>query len=340
MSGVPKLIAYHAGASTKDFGNPSSEIKRMFLKLKAADTISISESSYATSQQGIVSINPNNDNSLDDISPDDDSTDEQVFRQQRWILISYCGASIDDEGDPTISDKPFTTVDRLRALRSVICTISKLFCEKRIMHRDISANNIRIAPASDSNHSAGNLIDFDMAGYWGAGGSGAKSRTGTPLYMAVNILCPQKPLKCHLPWYDIESVFWVLLIGEGKRSGVKIDALTGTNLEALGHSKFYVVSHYWPRIMKRAFMQGLVGKLICRLRGFLFDRAWTSTKEYDDNIWLNAKYEADRFKKGNDDDDEEERGNNMADALKEGVKNIVTWFDECINELLASENSK
>src|SRR5271156_6293324 len=71
---------------TKHFGNPSSEIKRMFLKLKAADTISISESSYTTSQQDIVSINPNDDNSLDDISPDDDSTDEQVFRQQRWIL--------------------------------------------------------------------------------------------------------------------------------------------------------------------------------------------------------------------------------------------------------------
>src|SRR5207248_9137777 len=114
---------------------------------------------------------------------------------------------------------------------------------------------IRIAPpppASDSKHPidsgdsaddkqpAGNLIDFDMASYWDAKGTGAKSRTGTPIYMAVNILNSMEPLTCHLPWYDIEGVFWVLFIGEAKRSGVAnlIELRAGIDLKALGALKF------------------------------------------------------------------------------------------------------
>jgi hypothetical protein len=334
MSGVPKLIANHEGVSTKDFNPSDSKIKRMPFKSKGADAISISQGSYATLPKGIDSINLNYDVNLDD-----SSSDEQVFRQQRWILISYCGASIDDESDP-ISGKPFTTVDRLRALRSVICTISELFCEKRIIHRDISANNIRIAPASDSKHSAGNLIDFDMASYWDAGGSGAKSRTGTPLYMAVIVLCSAKPLPCHLPWYDIESVFWVLLIVQGKRSGEEFKGLTGADLVSFGRAKLDLVYRAWRNLMQSAFMQGPVGKLLCRLRGFLFDSQWTPTKTLDAKIALDDGYEADRFKTGNEEDEESERWKDMADALKESVKIIGTWFDECINELLASENTE
>lgn len=334
ISGVTKLIANHEGVSTKDFGTSGSKIKRMPFKLKAADAICVSEGSYATLPKDIDSINLN-----DDINLDDSSTDEQVFRQQRWILISYCGASIDDESDP-ISGKPFATVDRLRALRSVICTINELFCEKRIVHRDISVNNIRIAPASDSKHLAGNLIDFDMASYWDAGGSGAKSRTGTPQYMAVIVLCSAEPLPCHLPWYDIESVFWVLLIVEGKRSGEKFKGLTGTDLVSFGRAKLAFVLLSWRELMKSAFMQGPVGKLLCRLRGFLFDSQWTPTKTLDARIVPDLNYETDRFKTGKEDETESERWKDMAHALKEGVKIIGTWFDECINELLASENTK
>jgi hypothetical protein len=334
ISGVPKVITNHEGVSTKDFGTSGSKIKRMRFKLKGADAISISRGSYATLSKDIDSINLNDDTNLDD-----KSADEQVFHQQRWILISYCGASIDDESDP-ISGKPFATVDRLRALRSVICTISELFCEKWIIHRDISVNNIRIAPASDSKNSAGNLIDFDMASYWDAGGNGAKSRTGTPLYMAVIVLCSAEPLPCHLPWYDIESVFWVLLIVEGKRSGEKFKGLTGTDLVSLGLAKLDLVFLSWPKLMKSAFMQGPVGKLLRRLRGFLFDSHWTPTKTLDAHISLDLKYKADRFKTGKEDEKESERWKDMADALKEWVKIIGTWFDECINELLASENMK
>jgi hypothetical protein len=335
MSGVPKLIANHEGVSTKDFGTPDAKITRMHFESKGAGVISIDGSSYPPSSKKIDSIN------LSDPKFDDNSTGELVFRQQRWILVSYCGASIDDESDP-ISGKLFTTVDRLRALRSVIYTISDLFCEKRIIHRDISVNNVRIAPASDSKHSAGNLIDFDMASYWGAGGSGSKSRTGTPLYMAMNVLCSGTPLSCHLPWYDIESVFWVLLIVEGKRLGEKFKTLTGTDLVSLGYAKSDFVNVKWRRVfMKSAFMTSPVGTLLRRLRGFLFDSQWTPKGTInDDKIFLDYEYEMDRFKTGKEDGKESERWKDMADALKESLKTIGTWFDECINEVLASENTK
>jgi serine/threonine protein kinase len=148
-------------------------------------------------------------------------------REQRWILTSYCGAPIDDGEDP-ISKRQFTTVDRIRTLYSVIHTIRNLFCDKRITHRDISSSNVRIAPLStackdyadvkprpDSTNeveSAGYLIDFDVATFWNREGSGVRSRTGTPLYMALAVLSEEPP-SFHLPWYDIESVFWLLLIG-------------------------------------------------------------------------------------------------------------------------------
>jgi hypothetical protein len=158
--------------------------------------------------------------------------------------------------------------------------------------------------------------------------------------MAVDVLCSAE-LTCHLPWYDIESVFWVLLIVEGKRSGEKFEVPTGTTLADLGRLKLDLVGvRSWRKLMQSDFMQGPVGKLLCRLRGFLFDYHWTPTQRHDAHVSPDPTYFADRFKAGKDDEDEKERGNNMAKALKEGVENIVTWFDECITELLASEDMK
>ena len=90
--------------------------------------------------------------------------------------------------------------------------------------------------------------------------------------------------------------------------------------------------------MKSAFMQGPVGKLLCQLRCFLFDYHWTPMQRHDARVTPDHTYEADRFGTGKD--DEEERGKDMEDALKEWVEVINTWFDECIDELLASEDTK
>ena len=268
-------------------------------------------------------------------------------REQRWILISYCGASIDDTSDEIISSKPFTTIQRIRALRSIIHVIRDLFChEKRIVHRDISANNVRIAPppgasdskepigsedSADGERPAGYLIDFDMASYWDTEGSGAKSRTGTPLYMAVYVLTTPN-LSCHLPWFDIESVFWVLLIGEAKRAGgLPNEIQAPASLNDLGSYKRRWVGKVdaWLDLKKRKFMHGPVGELLCRLRGFLFDYNWKPTKERD-KIVDHFGYVAERF-------GTEGGAEDIENALKEGVKTIDAWFEECIKKLEAEQ---
>ena len=328
MPGVPKLIAECTGASTKDFSDPDSGTERIPLIANHTPTISITSSAYETSKDG--SKNTSTKHSVTTQIPTTKQliTNDPIPRQQRWILISYCGASIDDISDEIISSKPFTPVDRIRALRSVINRICKLFCRKRrIVHRDISAANIRIAPrppASESKHpigsgdsADGNLIDFDMASYWATEGSGTKSRTGTPVYMAANILCSKNPPTCHLPWYDIESVFWVLLIGEAKRSGEPdvIEFSAGVDLRTLGLLKLELLVIDWLELKERDFMQGPVGKLLCRMRRFLFDNNWEPIREQDSSIAFDISYGAERFKtqgKG----DQKECAEDMATALK------------------------
>jgi hypothetical protein len=351
MPGVPKLIAEYTGASTKDFSSPDSEIER--IPLKAAHTYAPypSSSTYEPSGSGSNSISDRDtvQTSILKQSRTFPSTDDSLSRQQRWILISYCGASINDTSDLIIPGKPFTTVDRIRAVRSVIHTICDLFCrERRIIHRDLSATNIRIAPpsASDSerpvdskdlvdDEPAGNIIDFDMASYWDAESTGSKARTGTPMYMAVQILISRTPPACHLPWYDIESVFWVLLIGEAARAGkILFEHSAGTSLKMLGALKLNLLVTEWLELTQENYMQGPVGKLLCQMRGFLFNHYWEPSREQDSDIALRATYEAERFKTqgwknlkwGAD---------NIAYGLKEGVKRIDTWFEECINELRA-----
>jgi hypothetical protein len=181
--------------------------------------------------------------------------------------------------------------------------------------------------------SAGNLIDFDMASYWDTKGSGAWSRTGTAPYMALAVMSDVSEPPLHLPWHDIESVFWVLFLGEGRRAGHdSFKAPNGTDLESLKHSKSYLVSFGWVTLKKAEFMQGHVGLLLRRLRGFLFDPNWTQTAEMNDVIALDDSYRAERFQVSVQ-DDRKTLGKNIANALEKAVKIIDTWFEECIDGL-------
>ena len=352
MPGVPKLIAEHRGAKTEDFSGPNDDSERIPLIGRSGQSTSTSAGSYETNISSFDYIQAQST-----IPP---PTCNNFSREQCWILISYCGASIDDTMDRVIHSEPFTTVQRIRALRSIIHIIRDLFCrEKRIVHRDISATNIRIAPQEESDskptidseistdgealadgkHSAkceppaGNLIDFDMASYWDAQGSGAKSRTGTPIYMAAKVLTSANPA-CHLPWYDIESVFWVLLIGEAKWSGeVAIEIPAGIDLKTLGEKKERLIASTdaWFDLKDKKFMHGPVGKLLCQLRRFLFHK-WELTDKPDDFIVPEFSYKAKRFGT-QEEKDPKQFAENIANALKEGVARIDAWFEECIKEL-------
>src|SRR5436305_4484679 len=133
LAGVPKLIAEYRGAKTKDFSGANDDSKRILLTGRSRRSTTASASSYETNGSS-----PDYIPAQSTIPPLNCSN---FSREQRWILISYCGASIDDTKDRISGEQ------RIRALRSIIHIIRDLFCrEKRIVHRDISATNVRIAP--------------------------------------------------------------------------------------------------------------------------------------------------------------------------------------------------
>ena len=78
-------------------------------------------------------------------------------------------------------------------------------------------------------------------------------------------------------------------------------------------------------------MHGPVGKLLCRLRSFLFNCRWTPTQELDDVIGVQFSYAAKRF--GMQGGDQRECEENIANALEESVKTIDACFEERTKEL-------
>ncbi|KIX00091.1 uncharacterized protein Z518_10228 [Rhinocladiella mackenziei CBS 650.93] len=217
-------------------------------------------------------------------------------RRQRWYLEEYCGVSVDTtprglSQHQYRNPRDVTELERIKALRSAIRAIRKMFCRDRpIIHRDISPANIMVTSPDILNREGapppGRLIDLDMACAYGDPRSGAPWRTGTYLYMAINILMGEHSR--HNPWHDIESVFWVLLFGELNRTpeGAKelkriasAGASHPTEAEkgvVLGSRKTIIVSHNWDIWMggKRSRLFGKASfpviRLMHRLRVELF----------------------------------------------------------------------
>lgn len=81
----------------------------------------------------------------------------------------------------------------------------------KIMHSDISINNIMIRRKSGQMY--GVLNDFDLARVPDRTSS-SRQRTGTQPFMAMDLLEPserQDKATDHLPRFDLESLFYVLL---------------------------------------------------------------------------------------------------------------------------------
>lgn len=76
-------------------------------------------------------------------------------------------------------------------------------CRIQILHRDISIGNVLLTEKEDD----GFLIDLDLAIKIDRGDvSGAPSKTGTKVFMAINALYGSS----HTFMEDLESFFWVL----------------------------------------------------------------------------------------------------------------------------------
>ncbi|KAI1821593.1 serine/threonine-protein kinase Sgk2 [Xylaria intraflava] len=95
----------------------------------------------------------------------------------------------------------------LQGLRDAITVHQSLYLDAKILHRDISENNIIITDPSRADGFRGMLIDLDLAKEEGRGASGARHRTGTMEFMAIEVLLGIS----HTYRHDLEAFFYVLI---------------------------------------------------------------------------------------------------------------------------------
>ena len=114
------------------------------------------------------------------------------------LVISPAGRVISD----------FDSIQELlEALRDAMKAHRSLYLKGRILHRDISSNNIIITKAKEPGDFKGMLIDLDLAKERESGPSGARHQTGTMQFMAIEVLRGRD----HTYRHDLESFFYVLL---------------------------------------------------------------------------------------------------------------------------------
>ena len=116
--------------------------------------------------------------------------------------------------------KNFNTVpELLRAFRDAIKAHRSLFLDGKILHRDISENNIIITDPKEADGFSGMLIDMDLATKVRDDGTNERSEaqqmTGTLQFMAIEVLemaLPQADHDLnHTYRHDLESFFYVFL---------------------------------------------------------------------------------------------------------------------------------
>lgn len=102
----------------------------------------------------------------------------------------------------------FTTIaEFIEACRDIIKGHRSLYYDGRILHRDVSENNMIITDPEQDGDPKGMLIDLDLAKELDRGPSGARHRTGTMEFMAIEVLKG----KAHTYRHDLESFFYVFL---------------------------------------------------------------------------------------------------------------------------------
>ena len=95
----------------------------------------------------------------------------------------------------------------LMALRDAIKAHRSLYFDGNILHRDISENNIIITDPEKADGFTWMLIDLDLAIQVDGGRTGARQKTGTMEFMAIEVLREFD----HTYRHDLESFFYVLI---------------------------------------------------------------------------------------------------------------------------------
>ncbi len=158
---------------------------------------------------------------------DESSFDNRIFR---CLVISPAGRAIRD----------FRSIpELLEALRDAIKAHRSLYTSGKILHRDISENNIIITDPKEADGFTGMLIDEDLAKEIGSGRSGARHQTGTMEFMAIGVL---RRLS-HTYRHDLESFFYVLLWICARRAWEKYESCFDQPLKQSRLTKWYTGSY-------------------------------------------------------------------------------------------------
>ncbi|KAK0231483.1 hypothetical protein IW262DRAFT_1292362 [Armillaria fumosa] len=107
-----------------------------------------------------------------------------------------------------------------------------LYDHPKILHRDISMANIMYWKDGEGNV-FGVLIDFDLSSLIPIEEAKSLRRTGTPPYMALDLLKERKDSGPHLYRHDLEALFYVMLMICCRHSIIKKVQQNGTQLEEI-----------------------------------------------------------------------------------------------------------
>ncbi|KAI9147408.1 serine/threonine-protein kinase Sgk2 [Paramyrothecium foliicola] len=180
--------------------NTNTSSKRKSSSEHTSDDASASKRRRSTSQKSKLATVLNDQLSIGNTRPSLYTPGEDLWENRIYscLVVSPAGRVISE----------FRTIkELLEAERDAIKAHRSLYVEGKILHRDISSNNIIITNPKTANGFKGMLIDLDLAKIRDSGPSGARHQTGTMQFMAVEVLRKTD----HTYRHDLESFFYVLL---------------------------------------------------------------------------------------------------------------------------------
>ncbi|SZF02676.1 unnamed protein product [Blumeria hordei] len=288
---------------------PERELKRLRISNTAGEIVSEDGIAPISTEVGPLTSAPGDRTGEDaeattaavnDGEADDPGTPELSIayrdRQKTYIATEPRGRSIGEET---------TALDLLQGLRDAILAHRSLFMDTRILHRDVSINNIILTDPAVNDGLYGLLIDLDLAISLDdvKSNENRQTMTGTMEYIALGILeaniYKNKKGYKHTYRHDLESFFYVLVsacirFGSGKKKSGGTYILstwyTGTvrsmyfhKKEAVSHKHFEecVLNHFSTRF-------NCVKPLVKRLRAILFDKSTgvdTNTSPFPDEVY-------------------------------------------------------
>ncbi|KAM4063600.1 kinase [Hirsutella rhossiliensis] len=165
-----------------------------------SDNMSGSKRRRSNSQKSKLATEFNDQLSIGKAKPSLYNPGEDLWESRIYscLVVSPAGRVIGD----------FKTIkELLQSMRDAIRAHQSLYVTGKILHRDISSNNIIITKPEMADGFKGMLIDLDLAKVRDSGPSGARHQTGTMQFMAVEVLRKAD----HTYRHDLESFFYVLL---------------------------------------------------------------------------------------------------------------------------------